>query len=159
VKSPNVWGLYKSTRVVVTPAKQIPAKTIPHVINLVPEPENISVLNTTHWPIAARPSDKWMNLVFSMNFNTRVMQVYNDGKLLLENLNQSAIPLTSTCTLHFGQQTALTAEVILSSAANLTPNSFGCYNSQKEWVPKKFDGALAVTPGIEPLSNVTPTSL
>jgi len=140
-----------------TPAKSIPQpnKTVEERTNIT---ENVNVLKSKVWTLAEQTSDNWMNIAFSINLNTKIGRVYNNGNLLFEYMNLSAIPLNSICTMHFGQQTALIAEVILTNQFCYNPAAFGCFNSQNNWVPKK-SVAPAQLGGLQPLSNKTPTSL
>jgi len=155
------WKLIRVTHIPATPAKSIPQpnRTVNEsVTRQVSTTENVNVLKSKIWPMAEQSSDNWMNIVFSIDFNTKIGRVYNNGSLLFEYMNLSVIPVNSICTLHFGQRTELIGEVILTNQFCYNPAAFGCFSSQNKWVPKK-SVAPAQLVDLHPLSIITPTSL
>ncbi len=125
--------------------------------------EEITVLSDGLVAAGAPVSGSWMNIVLTLDANTKHAIAYCNNKLLWEEIEcpdlvhfHSAC-VNSGCTLKFGPHLANIAEVIIMFGKS-DPNMFGCYNSRNQWVPKKFAGQLGPQ-GFTLTGDSSPTGL
>lgn len=135
---------FKTTNVLVSPAKPVPARVViitpaketkvkEIVKNLADETKNSSDLSSS--------ASKWMHLVLQVNAQNKQGSLYCDNKKILDFTNPYMISLNSACTLQLGDhKLGLIANVILANGQMYAPEAFGCLNSQQQWIPKKFTG-------------------